>query len=96
MTDQVTALERVRAALKSERDRNRMTIVALDELERLVSQLELACIRQVAEACDAGLEHAARMVAELGTGRGSEILTDAIRSCKRFPTVKPALERSKV
>ncbi len=68
-SDPAEALARVRTAIAGEMSRTRVQADALDEIERLVSNLELACVRHVAEAREAGrkagfaagLDHAASL-----------------------------------
>ncbi len=60
------ALEAVRKSLAASMVRTRMHADALDDIERLVAQLELACIRHVREAVDRAYERAAEIAAEEG------------------------------
>lgn len=53
-TDPTVALENVRTAIAAEMSRSRVQADALDDLERLVAQLERSCILHVSQAREAG------------------------------------------
>jgi hypothetical protein len=85
-TDPQTALARVREALASEMTRTRIQAEALDDIERLVSNLERACVRHVSEARETGWKagFAAGLDRAAAICEGSAYADDAARKIREL------------